>query len=110
MQRESRRHFGCPTLNGLELENLAPKETRYGHWKKKLIEVSNIHCRHAMEGYDSAKLLLNVLNMRDMKSLILPPPLPPFPHNMCYSNLKLLLTLLNDMVGIDLTVGACCRH
>ena len=38
-QREARRHFGCPTLNGMELENLGPPGTQYGHWKKKLIEV-----------------------------------------------------------------------
>ena len=42
LQREARRHFGCPTLNGMELENLGGPGTQYSHWKKKLVEVSNI--------------------------------------------------------------------
>ena len=43
MQREARKHFGCSTLNGLELENLGGQVTRYFHWKKKLVDVSNAH-------------------------------------------------------------------
>ena len=43
MQREARKHFGCSTLNGLELENLGGKATRYFHWKKKLVDVSNAY-------------------------------------------------------------------
>ena len=39
-QREARRHFGCPTLNGMELENLGGSGTRYSHWKKRLVDVS----------------------------------------------------------------------
>ena len=40
VQREARRHFGCPTLNGLELENLGGPGTQFAHWKKRIIEVS----------------------------------------------------------------------
>ena len=40
LQREARRHFDCPTLNGMELENLGPPGTAFTHWKKKLVEVS----------------------------------------------------------------------
>ena len=39
-QREARNHFNCPTLNGMELENLGGPGTQYNHWKKKLVEVS----------------------------------------------------------------------
>ena len=42
-QREARKYFGCSTLNGLELENLGGQVTRYFHWKKKLVDVSNAH-------------------------------------------------------------------
>lgn len=39
-QREARRHFNCPTLKGMELENLGGRFTRFYHWKKRLLEVS----------------------------------------------------------------------
>ena len=45
LQREARRHFGCSTLNGLELENLGGPATRYLHWKKRIIEVSTTYVR-----------------------------------------------------------------
>ena len=40
LQREARRHFDCPTLNGLELENLGGSGTQFSHWKQRLVEVS----------------------------------------------------------------------
>ena len=49
LQRESRRYFGCPTLNGLELENLGGPGTQSAHWKKRLIEVSIRTCKHLAE-------------------------------------------------------------
>ena len=38
-QREARRHFDCPTLNGMELENMGGSGTKNFHWKKRLVEV-----------------------------------------------------------------------
>ena len=40
-QREARNHFGCPTLNGMELENQGGPGTTFSHWKKRLVEVSH---------------------------------------------------------------------
>ena len=40
MQREARRHFNCPALNGMELENLGGGGTQLAHWKKRMVQVS----------------------------------------------------------------------
>ena len=63
LQREARRHFGCSTLNGLELENLGGPATRYLHWKKRIIEVSTtyMHCRHVNTYPASAYVLIKNL-------------------------------------------------
>ena len=41
LQREAREHFGCPTLNGVELENQGGVGTALQHWEKRVLGVSN---------------------------------------------------------------------
>ncbi|CAG13297.1 unnamed protein product [Tetraodon nigroviridis] len=38
-QEEARRHFGCPILEGMELENQGGTGTELNHWEKRLLEV-----------------------------------------------------------------------
>lgn len=38
-QEEARRHFGCPILEGMELENQGGMGTELNHWEKRLLEV-----------------------------------------------------------------------
>ncbi|KAG8342541.1 putative Leishmanolysin [Trypanosoma vivax] len=33
----ARRHFGCPSLDGLEVEDMGPAGTRGSHWKKRIL-------------------------------------------------------------------------
>lgn len=40
VQEEARRHFGCPILEGMELENQGGTGTELNHWEKRLLEVS----------------------------------------------------------------------
>lgn len=39
-QEEARRHFDCPILEGMELENQGGLGTEFNHWEKRLLEVS----------------------------------------------------------------------
>ena len=38
-QEEARRHFDCPVLEGMELENQGGTGTELNHWEKRLLEV-----------------------------------------------------------------------
>ncbi len=38
-QEEARRHFNCPILEGMELENQGGAGTELNHWEKRLLEV-----------------------------------------------------------------------
>lgn len=38
-QEEARRHFKCPILEGMELENQGGMGTELNHWEKRLLEV-----------------------------------------------------------------------
>lgn len=40
-QEEARRHFNCPILEGMELENQGGAGTEFNHWEKRLLEVMN---------------------------------------------------------------------
>lgn len=39
LQEEARRHFSCPILEGMELENQGGTGTELNHWEKRLLEV-----------------------------------------------------------------------
>lgn len=39
-QEEARRHFNCPILEGMELENQGGTGTELNHWEKRLLEVN----------------------------------------------------------------------
>lgn len=39
-QEEARKHFNCPILEGMELENQGGMGTELNHWEKRLLEVS----------------------------------------------------------------------
>lgn len=39
-QEEARRHFNCPILEGMELENQGGTGTELNHWEKRLLEVT----------------------------------------------------------------------
>lgn len=39
LQEEARRHFDCPILEGMELENQGGTGTELNHWEKRLLEV-----------------------------------------------------------------------
>lgn len=39
VQEEARRHFNCPILEGMELENQGGTGTELNHWEKRLLEV-----------------------------------------------------------------------
>lgn len=39
-QEEARKHFNCPILEGMELENQGGTGTELNHWEKRLLEVS----------------------------------------------------------------------
>ncbi|KAL8183199.1 UNVERIFIED_CONTAM: hypothetical protein K2H54_022957, partial [Gekko kuhli] len=40
---EARKHFDCPILEGMELENQGGMGTELNHWEKRLLEVSRDH-------------------------------------------------------------------
>lgn len=42
-QEEARRHFNCPILEGMELENQGGTGTELNHWEKRLLEVNTVH-------------------------------------------------------------------
>lgn len=39
VQEEARKHFDCPVLEGMELENQGGTGTEFNHWEKRLLEV-----------------------------------------------------------------------
>jgi leishmanolysin-like peptidase len=41
VREEARRHFGCDTLEGAELEDQGEEGTAMTHWEKRLFEVSD---------------------------------------------------------------------
>lgn len=41
-QEEARRHFNCPVLEGMELENQGGMGTELNHWEKRLLEVCSM--------------------------------------------------------------------
>lgn len=41
IQEEARIHFGCPTLEGVELENQGGPSTAISHWEKRILGVTN---------------------------------------------------------------------
>ncbi len=43
-QEEARRHFNCPILEGMELENQGGTGTELNHWEKRLLEVNIFLC------------------------------------------------------------------
>ncbi len=42
LQEEARRHFNCPILEGMELENQGGTGTELNHWEKRLLEVNTL--------------------------------------------------------------------
>lgn len=40
LKEEARKHFDCPVLEGMELENQGGMGTELNHWEKRLLEVS----------------------------------------------------------------------
>lgn len=42
LQEEARRHFNCPILEGMELENQGGTGTELNHWEKRLLEVTSL--------------------------------------------------------------------
>ena len=44
LQAEGRRHFNCPTLEGVELENQGGPGTAMDHWEKRVLGVSKCVC------------------------------------------------------------------
>ena len=46
-QEEVRLHFGCPTLEGAELEDQGEDGTLLTHWEKRVFEVSHVTLMHA---------------------------------------------------------------
>lgn len=42
LQEEARRHFNCPILEGMELENQGGTGTELNHWEKRLLEVTTL--------------------------------------------------------------------
>uniref|UniRef100_A0A671T9R3 Leishmanolysin-like peptidase n=1 Tax=Sinocyclocheilus anshuiensis TaxID=1608454 RepID=A0A671T9R3_9TELE len=43
---ETRRHFNCPILEGMELENQGGAGTEFNHWEKRLLENESITGSH----------------------------------------------------------------
>ena len=41
VQEEVRKHYGCPTLSGAELEDQGEEGTALTHWEKRMFEVMN---------------------------------------------------------------------
>lgn len=41
LQEEARRHFDCPSLTGVELENQGESGTMGEHWEKRVLGVSD---------------------------------------------------------------------
>ena len=41
MQEEGRRHFNCPSLSGVELEDFGGEGTALSHWEKRILGVRN---------------------------------------------------------------------
>ena len=39
MQMEARKHFNCPALRGLELENAENSATNLHHWERRILHV-----------------------------------------------------------------------
>lgn len=48
-QVEARRHFDCPILEGMELENQGGTGTELNHWEKRLLEVHASLCFSCIE-------------------------------------------------------------
>lgn len=44
LKEEARRHFNCPILEGMELENQGGTGTELNHWEKRLLEVRPPSC------------------------------------------------------------------
>ena len=44
LQAEARDHFGCPTLEGVELENQGGSGTAISHWEKRILGVCVCVC------------------------------------------------------------------
>ncbi len=42
VREEVRRHYGCDTLSGAELEDQGEEGTALTHWEKRLFEVSTV--------------------------------------------------------------------
>ena len=122
MQREARNHFDCPTLNGLELENLGGDGTQYSHWKKRLVEVSfQKRCLHRYKLTGMLRKFLTGLWKAIIYSFIrglmgnLPPMLIIQAGTMCvhvliYSDIYLPLLVQNEgMTGVISTNGVFSR-
>uniref|UniRef100_A0A8C5L029 Leishmanolysin-like peptidase n=1 Tax=Jaculus jaculus TaxID=51337 RepID=A0A8C5L029_JACJA len=45
---EARKHFNCPVLEGMELENQGGMGTELNHWEKRLLEVSEASAKSHM--------------------------------------------------------------
>ena len=41
-QAVGRRHFGCPSLGGVEVENQGGSGTALSHWEKRILEVKQL--------------------------------------------------------------------
>ena len=65
-QREVRAHFGCPSLEGGELEDQGINGTALTHWEKRVFEVL-IHSPHHCSR-PSVRLLTNVCVSQNTKS------------------------------------------
>ena len=39
IQEEARIHYGCPSLDGVELENQGGRRTMLSHWEKRIFGV-----------------------------------------------------------------------
>ena len=46
LQREARSFFGCPELQGVELENQGGSGSALSHWEQRILEVQSSPCMH----------------------------------------------------------------
>lgn len=74
MQEEARRHFSCPVLEGMELENQGGTGTELNHWEKRLLEV----WPYLLTPYCSSTSLISFVSS-SLVSIFPPPTRSPFP-------------------------------
>lgn len=61
-QEEARKHFNCPILEGMELENQGGAGTEFNHWEKRLLEVLKPNPLMKMDGFNHTIVNIVLIN------------------------------------------------